>query len=148
MSYTDVSIKKRDTLAKPPTSTLSPSPRPGQASVHGKSMGTFVGNVYLHPILKAQDILVADVNFLPCARTNWHKHEKGQLLKVTAGSGWVCDQGEKPRRINAGDVIWCPPGGIHWHGADDESYMVHTAISHGGIDWYESVSDAEYAAKD
>lgn len=87
------------------------------------------------------------VNFQPGARTHWHRHEKGQILKVTAGSGWVCDRGEKPKRIAVGDVIWCPAGGVHWHGADDGSFMVHEAISLGGLDWYEAVSDEVYAAK-
>lgn len=87
------------------------------------------------------------VNFEPKARTNWHKHEKGQLLKVTAGSGWVCDQNEKPRRITVEDIIWCPPGGTHWHGADNRSFMVHEATSFGVLDWYEPLSEPEYTAR-
>ena len=119
----------------------------GHDHISSKSMGTFTGQVWLDLMLKEGDVTMAHVNFEPCARTNWHKHEGGQLLKVTAGSGWVCDQGGKPRKISSGDIIWLPPGGIHWHGADDGSFMVHEAISFGGIDWYEAVSEEDYKAK-
>lgn len=111
-------------------------------------MGAFSGNVWLDPILSATETYMALVNFMPCARTNWHRHENGQLLKVTGGSGWYCDQGGKPRQITVGDVIWCPPGTVHWHGADDGSYMIHEAYSFGKVDWYDPVTDDEYAAKE
>lgn len=74
-------------------------------------------------------------------------HEDGQLLQVIAGSGWVQNQGQKSIRISAGDVIWSPPGTIHWHGADDGSFMIHAAVTHGKIDWYGPVTEEEYAAK-
>ncbi|KIW38807.1 uncharacterized protein PV06_08646 [Exophiala oligosperma] len=149
-SYTsNVSIKKRDTTIKAPISPITQHGRAeGAASISSEAFGTFVGQVWLDPMLKSgDDITVVNVNFQPGARTNWHRHDKGQLLKVTAGSGWVCDQGQKPKRISVGDVIWCQPGGIHWHGADDGSYMVHEAVSLGGIDWYDPVTEEEYAKK-
>lgn len=31
--------------------------------------------------------VISNVTFTPGARTAWHKHEKGQLIKVTGGSG-------------------------------------------------------------
>lgn len=39
------------------------------------------------------------------------------------------------------------PGTVHWHGADDGCYMVHEASSFGKVDWYDPVTDEEYAAK-
>lgn len=148
MSYQHGSIKTRDTTSKQPISELVSNKRNISDSLNGaKAMGTFTGEVWLDLVLMRSDITIVHVNFQPCARTNWHKHEKGQLLKVTAGSGWVCDQGEKPTSISVGDIIWCPPGGIHWHGADDGSFLVHEAISFGELDWYEPVSNEEYAAK-
>lgn len=110
-------------------------------------MKVFTGTVWVDMVLGGADMSVANVNFSPCARTNWHYHEKGQLLRVLAGSGWVCDKGEEPQRINVGDVVWCPPGTTHWHGADDESYMVHQAVSHGKVEWFDPVSDEVYAKK-
>jgi len=110
-------------------------------------LGTFTGEVFLDRILQHTNIAVASVVFQPCARSNWHKHEGGQLLRVTAGSGWIQDQGQKPIRISIGDIIWAPPGTIHWHGADEGSFLVHETVSHGKIDWYGPVTDEEYAAK-
>ena len=147
MSYTDFSVKDQDANAKNPKSVFASAAQVGTRSILGKTLGPFVGEVWLNPILQTENLAVANVNFAPCARTNWHKHEGGQLLKVIAGSGWVCDKGGKPRRITLGDTIWCPPGGVHWHGADDETFMAHEAISHGRIDWYSAVTEEEYAAK-
>lgn len=147
MASKTIPLKERDTSEQSPKSTIVQHGRMGLDTVDGKSMGTFTGQVWLDFMLKEATATMVHVNFQPCARTNWHKHEGGQLLKVTAGSGWVCDQGEKPRKISVGDIIWSPPAGIHWHGADDGSFMVHEAVSFGGIDWYEPVSDNEYSAK-
>ena len=85
----------------------------------------------------------------PCcsARTYWHYHEGGQFLHVLAGSGWICDKGGRPQRITVGDVIWCPPGTTHRHGADDGSYMVHQAVSHGKVEWRDEVGVEEYEQK-
>jgi quercetin dioxygenase-like cupin family protein len=107
----------------------------------------FTNSVYIDPILSADGISSGNVNFTPGARTHWHTHEGGQLLHVLAGSGWVCDQGSEPVRINVGDVIWCPPGTTHWHGADDNSYLVHKAVSLGSVKWLEPVGDEEYGKK-
>lgn len=93
----------------------------------------------------AQAFGVVNVNFAPGARTHWHTHEKGQLLRVTAGQGWVCDHGGEPVRIGVGDVVWCPPGTRHWHGADEGHYMVHQAISFGKVEWGGEVGEEEYA---
>ena len=89
--------------------------RPGQKdSVTGKSIGPyFSGDVFIEPILNAEALALVNVTFTPCARTNWHTHTGGQMLHVMVGNGWICDRGEKPQRIRAGDVIWCPPGTTH-----------------------------------
>ncbi|KAI8711058.1 RmlC-like cupin [Fusarium sp. LHS14.1] len=90
---------------------------------------------------------IGHVMFTPSARTFWHRHEGGQLLKVVSGSGWVGDRGGKPRRLHTGDIAWCPPGIVHWHGADEGSYMMHFAAAYGATEWLEEVSAEEYAAK-
>ena len=105
---------------------------------------TFTGDVWADPVLTTEGINILNVMFTPGARTHWHTHEKGQMLTVTAGSGWVCDKGGKPQKLSVGDIVWCPPGTTHWHGADKGSYMVHTAATHGKMDWGEPVSDEEY----
>jgi quercetin dioxygenase-like cupin family protein len=110
--------------------------RASKPSIHGNTaLKTFTGgDVYIDPVLAAESLSVANVNFSPCARTHWHYHEGGQLLRVIAGAGWVCDKDGEAKRIAVGDVIWCPPGTTHWHGADDGSYMVHQAVSHGRLE--------------
>ena len=92
-----------------PKMTIS---RPGQKdSILGTSIGPyFSGDVFIEPVLNAEALAVANVTFTKCARTNWHTHTGGQMLRVTAGHGWICDKGDKPKKIGAGDVIWCPPG--------------------------------------
>jgi quercetin dioxygenase-like cupin family protein len=105
---------------------------------------TFTGDVWADPVITEEGFAILNVMFTPCARTHWHTHEGGQLLIVKAGSGWVCDKGGEPQRINVGDVIWCPPGTTHWHGGDKGSYMLHTAITHGAMTWHEPVSEEEY----
>lgn len=119
----------------------------GKSTVKGDSMGTFTGDVYIDRVYSGEGITMANVNFTPCARTYWHYHEGGQMLRVIAGSGWVCDKGGEPCILNVGDIAWCPPGTTHWHGADDGSYMVHLAVAHGKVEWYSAVSDEEYSKK-
>jgi len=59
-------------------------------------------------------------------------------------------QGGPSAEIRAGDVIWCPPGHKHWHGATPTTAMTHIAIQEGlggkFVDWMEQVSEAEYLA--
>ncbi|KAJ5133474.1 uncharacterized protein N7443_004896 [Penicillium atrosanguineum] len=113
-----------------------------------KPTETFSGDVYLDPIHMGKDASIANVTFTPCARTHWHTHEKGQMIKVIAGSGWICDKGEIPQRLKTGDVVWAPAGTTHWHGADNESIMTHFVLGIGSTVWHEAVTDDEYSQKD
>lgn len=61
------------------------------------------------------------------------------MIKVLSGSGLVCDKGEAPRRIQAGDVVWAAPGTTHWHGADEGSIMTHFVVTRGKTVWGEEV---------
>ena len=121
--------------------TISRNSRTGKPSFPGSDLGTFTGSVWVDPALVADGISVGNVNFSPRARTHWHYHKGGKLLRVMAGSGWVCDKGGEPQKINVRDLVWCPPGTTHWHGADDESYMVHQAVSHGKVECYEEYGE-------
>jgi quercetin dioxygenase-like cupin family protein len=90
------------------------------------------------------------VTFEPCARTAWHSHPLGQSLIVTAGCGLIQSWGDPIRKIRLGDVIWCPPGEKHWHGATPNMAMTHIAIveklNGKAVDWMEKVSDEQYQA--
>ena len=92
----------------------------------------------------------ATVTFEPGARTAWHSHPLGQTLIVTFGKGWTQCEGGPIVEINAGDIIWCPPGHRHWHGATPTTAMTHIAIQEAldgkVVTWMEHVTDDEYRA--
>jgi quercetin dioxygenase-like cupin family protein len=92
----------------------------------------------------------AIVSFEPGARTAWHNHPLGQNLFVISGKGWTQCEGEPIVEINAGDIIWCPPGHKHWHGATSDSEMTHIAVQEAldgkVVTWMEKVTDEEYLA--
>jgi len=91
-----------------------------------------------------------NVTFEPGARTAWHTHPLGQVLIVTTGSGYVQRWNGPIEKIHPGDVVWCPPGEKHWHGAAPNAAMIHIAIQEEVdgryIDWMEKVSDEQYHA--
>ena len=117
-----------------------------QSRASEKRGPTFSGPVWADPVLPAQDnVSVAHVFFQPGSRTFWHVHERGQVLHVTAGRGWVCTEGGQPQSIGQGDVVWIRPGERHWHGAASGTMMAHLAISLGKADWQEELPEAQYA---
>ena len=111
----------------------------------------FTGTVRIDPLFSPPDparVAGALVTFEPGARTAWHTHPLGQTLIVTAGCGWTQCWGEPRQEIRPGDVIWCPPGTKHWHGATTSTAMTHIAIQEAlngkMVDWMEKVSDEQY----
>jgi quercetin dioxygenase-like cupin family protein len=106
---------------------------------------TFTGEVWGDPVLPETDgVLINNVFFAPGARTHWHTHHQGQILVITAGGGRARARDGSGGELAAGDVVWIPPGEEHWHGAAPDSYMLHLAISLGGHDWLDAVTDGEY----
>jgi quercetin dioxygenase-like cupin family protein len=111
----------------------------------------FTGSVRIDPLFDPPDparTFGALVTFEPGARTAWHTHPLGQTLIVTAGCGWTqCADGTK-EKIHPGDVVWCPPGKKHWHGATATTAMSHIAIveklNGKAVDWMEKVTDEQY----
>jgi quercetin dioxygenase-like cupin family protein len=115
---------------------------------------TFTGSVRIDPIIDAPApgrVYGGLVSFEPGARTFWHTHPLGQVLIITAGVGWTQCWGEPREEIRPGDVIWCPPGHKHWHGATATTAMSHIAIVEKldgkAVDWLEAVSDEQYLGK-
>jgi quercetin dioxygenase-like cupin family protein len=113
----------------------------------------FTGTVRIDPLNNApapSRVSCASVTFEPGARSAWHTHPLGQTLLVTAGCGWTQCEGEPIVEIRAGDVIWCPPGHKHWHGASKTTSMTHIAIQEAldgvNVVWMEKVTDEEYLA--
>lgn len=111
----------------------------------------FAGTALVEPIFSPiadRDFGMAEVTFLPGARSNWHTHPRGQTLVVTSGVGWTQEEGAERKTISAGDVIWCAPGVKHWHGATATTAMSHLAIQEyqdgSAVNWMEPVADAQY----
>jgi quercetin dioxygenase-like cupin family protein len=113
----------------------------------------FTGVVRIDPLHSAAAparVACASVTFEPGARSAWHTHPLGQTLVVVSGCGWTQCEGEPIVEIRPGDVIWCPPGHRHWHGATPTTSMTHIAIQEAldgrYVEWMEKVTDEQYLA--
>lgn len=113
----------------------------------------FIGSVRIDALIsttRPARIGGASVTFEPGARSAWHVHPLGQMLIVTAGCGFVQSWGKPIVKIRPGDVVWCPPGEKHWHGATAKTGMTHTAILESldgkNVEWMEHVTDEQYSA--
>lgn len=69
------------------------------------------------------------VIFEPGARTFWHIHPAGQFFTVLRGEGRTGVYGEKARIVKPGDVVICPAGVKHFHGAAPDSQMVQMTVT-------------------
>jgi quercetin dioxygenase-like cupin family protein len=121
-----------------------------KASVAGPA-DFFTGQARIDPLYPANEhinVSGAYVTFEPGARSAWHTHPQGQYLVVTAGVGRTQEWGKEIREIKAGDVVWCPPGVKHWHGATPHVAMSHMAITGTkdgkNVQWMEKVTDEQY----
>lgn len=121
-----------------------------QASIKGHDQW-FSGPVRVDTLFQPQApsrTSAALVTFEPGSRTAWHTHPLGQTLVVTSGKGWVQEWGREKREIQPGDVVWCPPGVKHWHGASGSTAMSHMAIQEvldgKSVEWMEQVSNEQY----
>ncbi len=111
----------------------------------------FTGQSYLYPISKEKslNVPISNVTFEPSCRNNWHKHDGGQLLIVTAGIGYYQQRGETARRLYPGDVVEISPNVEHWHGAAPDSWFAHLAIACNpttapDTTWMEPVEESSY----
>ncbi|MDH2431396.1 cupin domain-containing protein [Pokkaliibacter sp. MBI-7] len=121
-----------------------------QASIAGPAQ-FFTGSARIDPVWPADDHINASgalVTFEPGARSAWHTHPAGQRLVVTSGVGVTQEWGKPAQIIRPGDVVWCPPGVKHWHGAASATAMTHMAVTAtvdgNNVNWMEKVSDEQY----
>ena len=110
----------------------------------------FVGQSYLNP-LSSNDVVMANVTFEPGCRNNWHIHHGGyQILVCTDGQGWYQEWGGVAQKLTPGAVVVIPPDVKHWHGAADDSWFSHIAVTAAGIpietEWLEPVDEKAYKA--
>lgn len=111
----------------------------------------FIGNSYLKPLAKTDNIFIANVTFEPKCRNNWHIHKAskngGQILICVEGEGWYQEEGKEPQSLKVGDVVTIPANVKHWHGAKKDKWFSHLAIEVPGEntsnEWSEKVTDEE-----
>lgn len=122
-----------------------------QASIVGPEQ-FFTGRARIDPIWPANEHINTSgalVTFEPGARSAWHTHPAGQRLVVTSGVGLTQEWGKPVQMIRPGDVVWCPPGVKHWHGAAPTTAMTHIAVTGTlegkNVNWMEKVSDEQYS---
>lgn len=114
--------------------------------------GYFIGNSYLKPLAKTDNVFIANVTFEPRCRNNWHIHKAekggGQILICVDGEGWYQEEGKEPQSLKVGDVVTIPANVKHWHGAKKDGWFSHLAVEVPGEntsnEWCESVTDEEY----
>lgn len=123
------------------------------ASVSGPAEN-FTGRVRVDPLTAANESIntsTAYVTFEPGARSDWHTHPAGQYLVVTAGAGLTQEWGKPVQELRAGDVLWCPPGVRHWHGAAPTTALTHIAVTGKqagkSVQWAEKVTDEQYQSR-
>jgi quercetin dioxygenase-like cupin family protein len=128
--------------------------RGGTRPTQQGSAEQFTGTVRIEPLFATTDssrAAAASVTFEPGARTAWHRHPRGQMLILTAGTGRVQRRGGPVEEFHADDVVWTAPDVEHWHGAAPATMMAHIAIQeHAGgkvVEWGQKVTDAEYGAR-
>ena len=124
-----------------------------QAPQHGP-VEHFTGSVRVVPLFAPSEpsrTSGASVTFEPGSRSAWHTHPLGQTLIVTAGAGWVQQEGGERQELEPGDVVWTPPGVKHWHGATTTASLTHIAIQESldgrVVEWMEKVSDEQYRGR-
>lgn len=107
----------------------------------------FTGQSYLQGLVSdsAVNVNVGNVTFEPGCRNHWHIHHDGyQILLVTGGQGWYQEAGQPAQLLSPGDVIVTHDGVKHWHGATQDSWFSHVAITTGTPEWLEAVNDEVY----
>lgn len=125
-----------------------------QTSIKG-SPKYFTGNVRIDPLYPANNAMRSSggsVTFEPGARSNWHIHPVGQVLIITSGVGRTQEWGKPVQEVRPGDVVICPVGVKHWHGAAPGSAMSHISICEETepgkvVEWMEKVTDGQYNGK-
>ena len=137
-----------------PAGSQQITPVGSQASVVGPA-AYFTGPVRIDPLWPADKGITGSgnlVTFEPGSRSAWHTHPAGQRLTVISGVGLTQEWGGPVQQIRTGDVVYCPPGVKHWHGAGPATAMTHLAVTGTladgtNVQWMEKVSDEQYSKR-
>ena len=111
--------------------------------------GKFTDGVWQEELLQAQvswGMRVHRFFYAPGSHSHWHSHTGEQALYLVAGRARIKKVGEQVFEAGPGDLVYVAPGEKHWHGAVADQFLVHFAFTASGrTDWFEEVTDAEYA---
>ncbi len=116
------------------------------------SPSVFTGKVTIQPLTdKFGEVPVATayVIFEAGSRSFWHTHPTGQVLIIAEGEGRSGVFGEPVSILKKGDVVVCPKGVKHFHGAAPDQRMVQMTVTGydqkgSNVTWMEAVTDAQY----
>ncbi|MGO4329059.1 cupin domain-containing protein [Cupriavidus sp. 2TAF22] len=140
--------------ATPAAATAQQIARVGSQPSAAGPANYFSGQARIDPVWPADKNINASgglVTFEPGARSAWHTHPAGQRLVVVTGVGFTQEWGKPMQEIRPGDVVWCPPGVKHWHGAAPTTAMTHLAVTGTddgkNVTWMEKVTDEQYNAR-
>lgn len=112
----------------------------------------FTGEVKIVPLSESvpgMPVSSAYVIFEPGARSFWHTHPIGQVLIIVEGEGRSGVYGKPVSVLKKGDVVVCPKGIKHFHGAAPDKRMVQMTVTGydpqgKNVTWMEPVTDQQY----
>jgi len=108
------------------------------------------GNIWLNELNVGDSTFdpgIAQAVYGAGAKLDWHIHPGGQVLLITEGTGYYQERGKPIQIVHKGDVIKCPAGVEHWHGAAPKSTFAYVAVTptqKGKTIWLEPVKDKDY----
>ncbi len=109
------------------------------ADVHSRPADAshFSGSVHMRDLgpVEAPRGSALIVTFDAAARTHWHRHPDGQILYGIEGAGHVGTRDGTTVDLGPGDLVYAPPGEVHWHGASADRGVTHLALSFGDTEW-------------
>ena len=92
---------------------------------------SFTGTAYIAQMIPNDEVYnfpqTNNVTFAPGARSGWHSHG-GMVILVTGGVGYYQEEGKPAQIIRKGDIVECPEGVKHWHGATPDSWFSQVVI--------------------
>ena len=115
-----------------------PQPQPGEdPRFTGKSV-----------TMEATGLGVSRRRFEAGARSNWHSHERGQLIFVEEGRARTQKRGQAVKELGPGESDYTGPKVEHWHGAAANQPFVQVAVGFGGeTKWLDRVTDDQYLGR-
>jgi quercetin dioxygenase-like cupin family protein len=98
--------------------------------------------------LETKGMALARREFEAGARSNWHRHEGGQVLIVEEGRMRYQVDGQAMKELALHETAFLPGGVAHWHGAVPGTAAKQVSVQLAtGITWMEKVNDGQYNGK-